>query len=168
MEYAIISTNMAKQYWLMKSEPKEFSIEDLEKRGQELWEGVRNYQVRNMFRDQMKVGDMALFYHSSTENIGVVGEIKIENPDAVDPAQFDKKSKYYDPKANKENPTWLGPTVSFVRKFDRVVTLSEIRNNPLFANLALVKKGNRLSVMPISKDHYLEIVKLSKLKKISG
>lgn len=150
------------KYWLMKSEPSEFSIDDLEKVGEQLWDGVRNYQVRNMFRDDMKVGDKALFYHSSCKDVGIVGEMVIVKAAAPDPAQFDIKSKYYDPKSTVENPRWLGPIVKFKKRYKNLVSLSEIKLNPVFDTLPLVKRGNRLSVFPISKEHYEAILKLGK------
>jgi predicted RNA-binding protein with PUA-like domain len=150
------------KYWLMKSEPSEFSIDDLQRVDYQLWDGIRNYQVRNMFRDEMKVGDKAFFYHSSCADIGVVGEMEILNPAEPDPAQFNSKSKYYDEKSTKDNPRWLGPIVKFHKKFKHLVTLAEIKNNPLFDTLPLVKKGNRLSTFPISKKHYQAILKLAK------
>jgi predicted RNA-binding protein with PUA-like domain len=153
---------MAKKYWIMKSEPNEFSIDDLERVGQYFWDGVRNYQVRNMFRDVMKVGDLALFYHSSCEDVGVVGEMEISEAPQTDPSQFNKKSKYYDAKSTKEDPRWLGPTVLFKKKFKRLVSLSEIKLNPIFATLPLVKKGNRLSCFPITKEHFDALSKLAK------
>ena len=146
----------------MKSEPHEFSIDDLGRVGEQLWDGVRNYQVRNMFRDDMKVGDKALFYHSSCADIGVVGEMEVVKKAEPDPAQFNPKSKYYDPKSTIKNPRWLGPVVKFKKKYKRLVPLSEIKLNPLFDTLPLVKKGNRLSAFPISKEHYLELSKLAK------
>lgn len=146
----------------MKSEPQEFSIDDLERVGEQLWDGVRNYQVRNMFRDDMKVGDKALFYHSSCADIGVVGEMEVVKSAEADPAQFNPKSKYFDPKSTVENPRWLGPIVKFKKKYKRLVPLSEIKLNPVFDTLPLVKKGNRLSAFPISKEHYLELSKLAK------
>lgn len=144
----------------MKSEPAEFGIDDLERAGESFWDGVRNYQVRNMFRDEMQVGDKALFYHSSTKDIGVVGEMEVVKISQTDPTQFNSRSKYYDPKATKDNPRWIGPVVRFIRKFPRLVTLNEIRVNPVFSQLSLVKKGNRLSVMRLSKDQYQALVKM--------
>jgi predicted RNA-binding protein with PUA-like domain len=155
---------MARKYWLMKSEPSEFSIDDLQKSGQYFWDGVRNYQVRNMFRDDMKVGDVALFYHSSCTEVGVVGEMEILKVAKADPTQFDSKSKYFDVKSTKDNPRWLGPVVGFKKKYQRMVSLTEIKTNPFFNNLPLVKKGNRLSAFPISKVHYVEISRLAKIK----
>ena len=161
----LLSTNnMAKKYWLMKSEPSEFSIDDLQKTGQYLWDGVRNYQVRNLFRDVMQVGDIALFYHSSCKEIGIVGEMEILETAQIDSTQFDSKSKYFDSKSTKDNPRWLGPAVGFKKKYKKIISLTEIKSNPVFANLPLVMRGNRLSAFLITKDHYLEIVKLSKSK----
>lgn len=153
---------MAKKYWLMKSEPSEFSIDNLERIGTQIWDGVRNYQVRNMFRDEMKAGDKALFYHSSCDLVGIVGEMEIISPAEVDPTQFNSQSKYFDPKSTKENPRWFGPMVTFNKKFRRIVSLTELKQNPLFQDLPLVQRGNRLSVFPISKDHYQAVVKLAK------
>jgi len=152
------------KYWLMKSEPSEFSIDDLTRVGEQVWDGVRNYQVRNFFRDTMKAGDKALFYHSSCVAVGVVGEMLIISPAEIDPTQFDKKSKYFDPKSNMQNPRWFGPKVQFVRKFTRRVSLAEIKLNPVFVNILLTKRGNRLSAFPISKKHYNAIVALAKQK----
>ena len=146
----------------MKCEPSEFSIDDLERAGEYFWDGVRNYQVRNMFRDQMRVEDKAIFYHSSTKEVGAVGEMKISKSAAPDPTQFNSKSKYFDEKSTKENPRWLGPTVSFVKKFRKLVSLTEIKNDPIFSDLALIKKGNRLSVIELSKKQYDRLVKLGK------
>ncbi len=155
---------MAKNYWIMKSEPSEFSIDDLQKKGRYFWDGVRNYQVRNLFRDVMKVGDIAFFYHSSCKEIGIVGEMEILETAQVDPTQFDPKSKYYDSKSTKDHPRWVGPVVGFKKKYLRILNLAEIKANPIFSNLPLVMRGNRLSAFPITKEHYQEIVKLSKSK----
>lgn len=153
---------MKKRYWIMKCEPEIFSIDDLERVGEYFWDGVRNYQVRNMFRDDMKVGDRALFYHSSTKAVGIVGEMEISKAATSDETQFDPKSQYFDTKATRDNPRWLGPTVSFRRKFKNLVTLEQIRQDEAFADLPLVKKGNRLSVIEITKDHYDRLVKLGR------
>ena len=146
----------------MKCEPSEFSIDDLERVREYFWDGVRNYQVRNMFRDQMRVGDKAIFYHSSTKEVGAVGEMKVIKQATTDPAQFDPKSKYFDEKSTRENPKWLSPTVSFVKKFSRLVSLAEIKEDPTFVDLALIKRGNRLSVVELSKKQYDRLIKLGK------
>ena len=152
---------MTNQYWIMKSEPSSYSIDDLKKDKRTIWDGVRNYQVRNMFRDLMKVGDKALFYHSNTDVVGIVGEMKVVKTAEVDPTQFDKKDSHYDAKSTKENPRWLAPTVAFVSKFKNIVTLEQLKSDIRFTSMPIVKKGNRLSVVPISKKHYETIVKLA-------
>lgn len=144
-------------YWIMKSEPEEFSIDDLKKKDVSIWDGIRNYQVRNMIRDVMKVGDRAFFYHSNSKEIGIVGEMEVVKSAYPDPTQFSAKSKYFDKGSKEDNPRWLSVDVQFVEKFPRLLTLAEIKLNPVFENLPLVKKGNRLSIMPITKDHYVQI-----------
>lgn len=141
-------------YWIMKSEPNEFGIDDLERMDISIWDGIRNYQVRNMIRDDMKVGDRAFFYHSNAKEIGIVGEMEIAKTAYPDPTQFKPTSKYYDAGSKKDNPRWLSFDVKFVNKFPRILTLAKIKIDPDFAGLPLVKMGNRLSVMPINKYHY--------------
>lgn len=141
-------------YWIMKSEPDEFSIDDLKKKDVSIWDGIRNYQVRNMIRDVMRVGDRAFFYHSSCKEIGIVGEMEIVKSAYPDPTQFKAVSKYYDKGSKKKEPRWLSVDVRFVQKFPQTLTLAEIKLNPKFDTLPLVKKGNRLSIMPITKVHY--------------
>lgn len=148
-------------YWLMKSEPSEFSIDDLKKKKRSRWDGIRNYQVRNMLRDDMKIGDFALFYHSSTKEIGVVGEMKIIQGAYPDPLQFDSKSEYFDPLSKPEQPRWLAVNVEFVSKFEKIVPLSAIRNDRAFKHLPLVQAGNRLSIMHISAAQYDRMYELS-------
>ncbi len=150
----------------MKSEPSEFGIDDLARKGSALWDGVRNYQVRNMFRDDMKVGDLALFYHSNCKEIGVVGEMKILETAKPDPTQFIAVHKYFDPKSSPENPRWLGPVVGYMRKFPRTVSLDELKADAVFSDLPFIQKGNRLSVIEISKNQYQTICRLAKIKKI--
>jgi len=151
-------------YWLMKSEPSEFSIDDLKKKKRSRWDGIRNYQVRNMLRDQMKIGDFALFYHSSAKEIGVVGEMKIIQGAYSDPTQFDAKSKYYDLQSLAKNPRWLAVNVEFISKFEKIVPLAAIRADKTFKHLPLVQPGNRLSVMHISATQYDRIYELSQDK----
>lgn len=149
------------QYWLMKSEPSEFSINDLAQVKRELWDGIRNYQVRNMMRDQMQVGDKALFYHSNAGNeTGVVGTMTIASEAYPDPTQFDPKSAHPDPKSDPENPRWLLVDVVYESTFTTPVLLSQLREKKGFADMQLLAKGNRLSVMPISKQHHDAIVRL--------
>ncbi len=149
-------------YWLMKSEPDCFSIDDLKKNKVERWDGVRNYQVRNMMRDQMKKGDKALFYHSSAgDETGVVGEMEIIKEAYPDSTQFDPKSDHPDPKSKPENPTWLAVDVKFVRKFKTPIYLKELKLDPTFLGMVVTQKGSRLSVTPVSKKHFENILKMS-------
>lgn len=149
------------KYWLMKSEPSCYSIDDLKRDKVEPWDGIRNYQVRNMMRDEMQVGDRALFYHSNAGNeTGIVGEMTIASKAYPDPTQFDPESDHPDPKSDPENPRWLLVDVKYASKFKHPVTLSEMKLDPRLEGVAVLKKGNRLSVMPISKKHYEYLVKL--------
>lgn len=135
-------------YWLMKSEPQTYSLDDLKQERQTIWDGVRNYQARNFLR-QMAVGDLAFFYHSNTKSPGIVGLMKIVTDNLVDPTQFEASSKYYDPKSTRESPRWQTVKVEFVRDFERIVTLSQLKQVFNGEELLVVKKGNRLSVMPV-------------------
>lgn len=154
------------KFWLIKSEPSEFSIEDLEKSKNKTtyWDGVRNYQARNFIRDEMKKGDQVLFYQSSAEPNAVVGVCKVVKEVYPDHTQFDSKHVHYDPKANREKPTWFMVDIKLVEKFKRPVTLEEIKLNPKLAKMKLVQRGNRLSVMPITKDEFEEILMMSNLE----
>ena len=141
-----------KRYWLMKSEPDAFSIDNLEKVGTEPWNGVRNYQARNFMRDGMQVGDGILFYHSNCAVPGIAGVAKVASKAYPDETQFDSKSDYYDPKATREEPRWMLVDVAFERKLKRVIPLEEIRQHAdtLGEGFALTSKGTRLSVMPVT------------------
>ena len=141
-----------RRYWLMKSEPDTFSIDDLQRVRTEPWNGVRNYQARNFMRDGMKVGDGVLFYHSNTAVPGIAGLATIASEAYPDPTQFDAKSDYYDGKSSREDPRWLLVDVAFERKFERVIPLDEIkaRADDLGEDFALTRRGNRLSVLPVS------------------
>ncbi len=150
-------------YWIMKSEPDEFSIDDLQKKGISIWDGIRNYQVRNMIRNEIKVGDIALFYHSSAKDIGVAGVMRVVKAGYIDPTQFDKNSNYYDPKSKKESPRWLSFDVEFDTKFNKLISLSKIKQNPKLQNMVLVKRGNRLSISKIEKEEFYEISKMAQI-----
>ncbi|MGN6225129.1 EVE domain-containing protein [Pseudoxanthomonas sp.] len=141
-----------KRYWLMKSEPDAFSIDDLRKVGVEPWNGVRNYQARNFMRDGMQVGDGVLFYHSNCPVPGIVGIAKVASAAYPDPTQFDKKSDYYDPKSKPEEPRWVLVDVAFERKLKRTIPLDEIKQqaDALGDGFALIARGNRLSVLPVT------------------
>ena len=141
-------------YWLMKSEPDAYSIDDLERDKTEPWDGIRNYQARNLIRDDMSIGDEVIFYHSSCKEPGAVGLAKIVSDAYPDPTQFDSRSKYYDPKSPEDNPRWLLRDVMFVRKLKRNITLKEIKTHPGLADFRLVQRGNRLSIFPVDKKYW--------------
>lgn len=142
---------MSKRYWLMKTEPEDFSIDDLQRLGTEPWTGVRNYQARNFMR-QMQSGDGVLFYHSSTDVPGIYGIAEVATTAYPDPTQFQKKSKYYDEKSTREQPRWDLVDVRYVRKLQRGIPLDEIRAHAdaLGEDFALIRRGTRLSVMPVT------------------
>ena len=144
----------------MKSEPDAYSIDDLAKDKMEPWDGIRNYQVRNMFRDDMQIGDEILFYHSSCKEPGVVGLAKIASDVYPDPTQFDSREKYYDPKSPDDNPRWLLRDVAFTRKLDRLISLKELKSHPALDDFRLNQRGNRLSVFPVDKKHWNLILSL--------
>jgi len=146
-------------YWLLKTEPDECSIDDLAAQPNKpvVWEGVRNYQARNFLRE-MQVGDEVLIYHSSCKLIGVAGVARLARGVYPDPAQFDPESPYFDPKSVRASPRWDAVNVVFVRKFTQLLSLDELRSNPALVDLALVKKGNRLSVMPVAEKEWVAIV----------
>jgi predicted RNA-binding protein with PUA-like domain len=144
----------------MKSEPSEFGITDLEQKGESLWDGIRNYQVRNLIRDVMQIGDKALFYHSSCKEVGVVGEMEIVGSPIPDPTQFDPGSHYYDPKSPKANPRWLAVRVRHIATWPRTVTLAELRTTSALKNMTILKAGNRLSITEVTKEEYTVIKSL--------
>ncbi len=140
--------------WLMKSEPDAYAIDDLERDRREPWDGIRNYQARNMMRDDMRIGDKVFFYHSNCKDVGVVGVMKVASKPYPDPTQFDPESNYYDPKSNPDEPRWCLVDVQFVKKLSRTISLAEIKAHPGLDDMILVRKGNRLSIMPVSEDHW--------------
>ena len=148
-------------YWLMKNEPEAFSIDDLERVKVEPWDGIRNYQVRNFMRDQMAVGDLAFFYHSSCKVPGVVGAMEIVSEAYPDHTAWDPKEHYYDPKSDPENPTWLMVDVKFREKFSEPITLAELRKHRALEDMMILRRGNRLSVTPITRKHWNFINKLA-------
>ena len=143
-------------YWLIKSEPSEFSIEDLRRAPARTahWDGVRNYQARNYMRDGMRVGDGVLFYHSSCELPGVAGVARVASAPYPDPSQFDEGSEYFDAKAMAENPRWVLVDFEFVAEFPAVVSLAAMREDPKLEGMVVLRRGNRLSVMPVAKEHW--------------
>jgi len=142
------------QYWLMKSEPETYSIDDLKEFKTDHWDGIRNYQVRNFFRDQMKVGDKAFFYHSNCKEPGIVGLMEIASKAYPDHTAFDSKEKYFDAKSDPENPRWLMLDVKYIRHTHRIITLSELREHESIKDMRLLQKGNRLSVIPMTKNEW--------------
>lgn len=154
---------MAVRYWLVKSEPGVFPIDDLAKLKKQTtcWDGVRNYQARNYIRDEMKTGDRVLFYHSSTKMPAVAGVCKVVKEGYPDHTAFDPKDKHYDPKSKKENPVWFMVDIKLEEMFAKPVTLNSIKLNKKLSGMKLVQPGNRLSVMPIEKAEYEEIILMS-------
>jgi predicted RNA-binding protein with PUA-like domain len=150
------------RYWLLKTEPDVFSFDDLKKRPKktEPWNGVRNYQVRNMMRDDMKVGDLGFIYHSSCEVPGVAGVVRISSEARPDPTQFDPDSEYYDKGSKKEEPRWLLVDVTWEADFKNFVTLTALRDEPRLTDLITLRRGNRLSVTPVEKKHFDLICKM--------
>jgi predicted RNA-binding protein with PUA-like domain len=151
-------------YWLMKSEPDAFSIQDLQKRPKktEHWDGVRNYQARNFMRDDMKKGDLVLFYHSSCKDVGVAGIAKVVKESYPDHTQFDPKSKYFDAKASEDNPRWFMVDVKWVETFKEVIPLKLLKECKELKDMHLVKKGTRLSIQPVTEKEFKFISKLKK------
>ncbi len=149
------------KYWLMKSEPDTYGIDDLVRDKVNMWEGCRNYTVRNFFRDAMEVGDLAFFYHSVVDPVGIAGIMRIVKTGYPDPTQFDPKSEYYDPKSKPEEPRWLVVDVEFVEKFDRIVPLAELKTTAGLENMLVVQKGQRLSVMPVTADEWKIVLGLA-------
>ena len=147
-------------YWLVKSEPDVFGIDDLKSVRREPWDGVRNYQVRNMMRDDMRKGDLAFFYHSNCKEPGIVGLMTIASAAYPDPTQFDPESKYYDPKSDPDDPRWLLVDVRYKRKLKRSITLAELKASDQLDGFLLTRRGNRLSVMPVSETHWKTILSL--------
>ena len=137
------------RYWLMKSEPSEYSIDDLKRDKQSAWFGVRSYQARNFMRDDMKVGDQVFFYHSSCPEPGIAGICKVAKAAAPDQTQFDKKNAHYDPKSKPENPQWVCVEVEFVKKI-KLIPLAALRAVPELADMRILQRGNRLSITPVS------------------
>ena len=156
---------MQNKFWLIKSEPSEFSIEDLEKSENQTthWDGVRNYQARNFIRDEIKIGDKVLFYHSNAEPNAVVGICEVVKEAYPDHTQFDPKHEHFDPKSAKKNPNWFMVDIKLDKKFKKQVALEDIKANPKLAKMRLVQRGNRLSVMPVTADEYEEILKMGSL-----
>jgi predicted RNA-binding protein with PUA-like domain len=152
----------AMNYWLMKSEPGEFSIDDLEHRPHQIehWDGVRNYQARNMMREGMKTGDLIFFYHSNCTQPAIVGIARIVREAYPDHTAFDPENPHYDPGSGPDKPRWFMVDVQFVRKLNRPIVLTELKDRPELSGLPLVRRGNRLSVMPVTEAQWNFILAL--------
>ncbi|MGE9267830.1 MAG: EVE domain-containing protein [Verrucomicrobiales bacterium] len=148
-------------YWLLKSEPDAFSIDDMKKAGREPWDGIRNYQARNFMRDEMQEGDLALFYHSNTKPPGVTGLVRVVGEPYPDALQFDESSKYHDPKSKKDDPRWVLRDMEFVAKFDTYVPLAQLKDDPALDELLILRKGSRLSITPVEARHFRHICQLA-------
>lgn len=168
--YALVSVQKIKRmnknmaYWLFKTEPDAFSIDDLANRPEqtEPWDGVRNYQARNFLRDGAKVGDKVFIYHSSCKVVGIAGVAEVVKDGYPDTTQFNTESKYYDPKSSPENPRWYRVDVKFVEKFSSVLPLSVIKEMDGITALPLVKKGGRLSIMPVDEVEWQQLYAAAK------
>jgi len=145
---------MAQRYWLMKSEPGVYSIADLERDGTTSWEGIRNYQARNFLRDDMKKGDLVLFYHSNAEPPGVAGVARVARAAYPDIHATDPKSRYYDERATPAEPIWVMVDLEFVERFDEIVALDALKAEPALAEMLVIRKGQRLSVQPVAAEHF--------------
>lgn len=150
------------QYWLMKSEPSTYGIDNLSRSPKQTdhWEGVRNYQARNFMRDQMKKGDLAFFYHSNCEVPGIVGIMEIVEESHPDLTALQIQSKYYDPKSTKEDPRWFMVSVKFVKKFKHTLGLSVLKQYPQLSNMVTLRPGNRLSITPVTEKEWKFILTL--------
>lgn len=151
----------APRYWLFKSEPDVYGIDDLERDGSTFWEGVRNYQARNFLRDDVKLGDGVLFYHSSCEPMAIVGLARVVREAYPDDTQFDPASPYHDPKAKPEAPPWVRVDVEFIRKLEQPLTLAQLKADPALDGLLLLQRGQRLSIQPVEERHWRRILELA-------
>lgn len=152
------------RHWLFKTEPDAFSIDDLAARVKqtEHWDGIRNYQARNFLRDQVKLGDQVFIYHSSCKEVGIAGLAEVVKEAYPDHSQFDPESHYYDPKSTMDNPRWVMVDVKFVEKFPRILPLKKIKTMAEISEVGLVKKGHRLSIMPVNAAEFAVLLKATK------
>ena len=150
-----------RRYWLMKSEPDVYSIDDLERDGSTYWDGVRNYQARNLMRDEMKLGDGVLYYHSNSKPPGIAGLAKVSRESYPDPTQFDEKSKYYDAKSSRDDPRWFLVDIEYHSTFPEPLSLPFLREQEDLEGMALLRKGQRLSVQPVSASEWRTVCKLA-------
>jgi predicted RNA-binding protein with PUA-like domain len=151
-------------FWLMKSEPSEYSIDDLARDGSSSWFGVRNYQARNYMRDSMRIGDNILFYHSTCDRVGIVGLAEVVSLPHTDMTQFDLLSKYYDPRSTSDRPIWQCVDVGYRERFDILLSISDIRQDPLLSEMKILQKGSRLSITPVSEAEYIHVVEVLRIR----
>ena len=151
-----------RKYWLFKSEPTAYSISDLVGEPDQTaeWDGIRNYQVRNLMRDEMKLGDGVLFYHSSAKPMAVMGTARIVKEAYPDPTAWDPKDKHFDPRSTPDNPVWLMVDIQAEREFSRPITLQEIKDHPTLRNMVVARRGMRQSIQPVAKEEWDEIIRL--------
>lgn len=148
------------RYWLMKSEPDAYSFDDLVADGETYWDGVRNYQARNMLRDDIQAGDRVLYYHSRTKPPHVVGVAEVSRGGYPDPTQFDPQAKYHDPKSDPETPRWYVVDLKPVAKLKSIVSLADLKANDALDGMLVIKKGQRLSIQPVEAQHFEEVVRM--------
>ena len=151
-------------YWLMKSEPEAYSIDDLEREHEACWDGVRNYKARNLMRDEMKVGDWVFFYHSNAKPPGVAGLARVSRNAYPDHTAFEVGAKYFDAKSDPLNPRWMMVDVKFVEKFAELVSLETLKADPALEEMMVVQRGQRLSVQPVEKKHFVHVLKLARAR----
>lgn len=149
------------QYWLFKSEPDVYSIDDLKKEKKTYWEGIRNYQARNLLRDTVKKGDQVFFYHSNAKPPGIAGIAEVVKEGYPDHTQFDEREKYFDPKSKKDDPRWFMVDVKFIKKFKNLISLDQLKNNPALDEMMVTKRGARLSIQPVTLKEWNTVLKLS-------
>jgi predicted RNA-binding protein with PUA-like domain len=157
---------MSTRYWLMKVEPAAYTIADLERDGRTGWEGVRNYQARNFLRDEIRVGDGVLFYASNADPSGVTGLAEVARSGYPDPLQFRKGHDYHDPKATAGKPIWYAVDIRFVERFPAIVSLADLRGNAALRDMWVLKRGMRLSVQPVTREEFDEVVRMGRTAKV--
>lgn len=150
-----------RRYWLFKSEPGAYSIDDLKADGSTFWDGVRNYQVRNMLRDDIQIGDRVLFYHSNAKPLAVVGTAQVTRSGYPDHTAFDPDDKHFDPKSDPDNPTWYMVDVKFLQKFRTPVTRDDLKSNRITAGMHVLRRGCRLSIQPVTPEQWQAVLQLA-------
>jgi len=150
-----------RRYWLFKSEPDVYSIADLERDGRTCWDGVRNYQARNLLRDTIGIGDLVLFYHSNTEPLCIAGTARVVTDGYPDASAFDPDSRYYDPKSDPENPTWYTVDIEYGTTFDPPVTREALRAEPKLSEMMVLRRGARLSVQPVTAEEWRTVLRMA-------